>query len=50
MLVAFVARLRVYDFWRGEGVFAELLRILDKDCVTAGLSHQNGERILRSRV
>jgi hypothetical protein len=34
ILIAFVAKLRLYGFWRGEGRFAELLRILEKDGAT----------------
>jgi hypothetical protein len=30
ILVAFFAKLKVYRFWGGEGLFAELLRILEK--------------------
>jgi hypothetical protein len=34
ILIAFVAKLTVYVFWRGAGLFAELLRILEKDGTT----------------
>jgi len=34
ILIAFVAELTVYVFWRVEGLFAELLRILEKDGTT----------------
>ena len=34
ILVALVAKLRVYGFWRREGRFPELLRILEKDRAT----------------
>ena len=34
ILIAFIAKLRLYRFWRGEGLFAELLRILEKDGTT----------------
>ena len=30
ILIAFLAKLRLYGFWRGAGLFAELLRILEK--------------------
>jgi len=30
ILVAFVAELKLYRFWGGEGLFAEFLRILEK--------------------
>ena len=30
ILNAFVAKLRLYGFWGGEGVFTELVRILEK--------------------
>jgi hypothetical protein len=31
ILIAFVAELKLYDFWRVEGRFAELSRILEND-------------------
>ena len=34
ILIAFVAKLTLYGFWPGEGRFAELLRILEKDGAT----------------
>ena len=34
IVIAFVAKLKLYGFWRGEGRFAELLRILEKDGAT----------------
>jgi hypothetical protein len=34
IVIAFVAKFMVYKFWRGEGLFAELLRILEKGGAT----------------
>lgn len=34
ILIAFVAKLKRYGFWPGEGRFAELLRILEKEGAT----------------
>ena len=34
ILIAFVAEFRLYGFWGGDGLFAELLRILEKDGAT----------------
>jgi hypothetical protein len=34
ILIVFVAKLRLYGFWLAEGLFAELLRILEKDGAT----------------
>jgi len=34
ILIAFVAEFRLYGFWGGDGLFAELLRTLEKDGAT----------------
>jgi hypothetical protein len=34
ILSAFVAELTLYGFWVAEGLFAELLKILEKDDAT----------------
>jgi hypothetical protein len=35
ILIAFFTKLKMYGFWRGEGLFAELLRILENPDATA---------------
>jgi hypothetical protein len=41
--IAFVAKLKVYGFWRGEGLIAELLKILENQGATGlGGSAQAG--------
>jgi len=34
ILIALFAKLRLYGFWRGEGLFAELLRVLEEGGAT----------------
>ena len=46
ILIAFVAKLRLYGFWRGEGLFAELLRILEKDGATGWGGWQRALRMV----
>ena len=46
ILIAFVAKLKLYGFWRGEGRFAELLRILEKDGATGLGGWQRAVRIV----
>ena len=43
ILIAFVAKLKLYGFWRFEGLFAELLRILEKSGAD-GLAAQRAAR------
>jgi hypothetical protein len=47
ILIVFVAKLRLYGFWRGEGLFAELLRILEKDGATGLGGSQVALRMVR---
>jgi hypothetical protein len=34
ILIAFFTKLKMYGFWRGEGLFAELLNILENPGAT----------------
>jgi hypothetical protein len=50
ILIAFVAKLRLHGFCPAEGLFPELLRILEKEGATCWGGAQRGGKAVRTRL